>query len=329
MRRVIIFGIVMVFSLMSISSAIAQDKPVTLKWGHHFKSDFFIAVATQKIVELVKERTGGKFIIEVYPSAQLGGFFQMLTSTSQGTLDLAWTEGGNVSRLYPPCGVTGGAYLFRSIRHVQNFWDSPVGLKIQQGMYDQANLKAFPAFQYGSRQLTTSKKMVKTPEDLKGVRIRSLENRVSLTNVKALGANPSPVDYSELYMALQQGIVDGQENPIPSIFSMKFYEVQKYLFFTNHNHEFIFPVMNSRVWERLPANYKKIFTDALLEVRPISEKMLADLTADNLKSMTARGLQVHEVNVEAFRNFAIPIVLAEFGKDWFPNIYEDIKKVPD
>jgi TRAP-type transport system periplasmic protein len=324
MRRVL--AILLTVSLVLVGAAAATAQPITLKWGHPFKTDFVFGISAQKIADLIKERTKGQVVVEVLPNSQVGGYFQCMASAAQGTLDMAWTDGGSVGRFYPPSGVTEGAYLFKTVKQLQNFWDGPTGQKLRQGIYEEANLKAFSAFEYGTRQLTTSKKAVRTPADMKGLRLRCLESKVSMTSATAMGATPTPIDFAELYLALQQGIVDGQENPLPAIYSMKFYEVQKYLVLTSHLHQCLFPVMSRRSWEKLSPEQQKIITQVIEEVRPISDKMLNDLVAANLQAMKASGIEVIEPDVEAFRAQAVPIMLKAFEKEWYPGIYEEIKK---
>ena len=216
-------------------------------------------VGAQKFADLMKERTNGRITVKLYPSNQLGkGEREMTEGIQQGAIDLLVTSTGPLGGFSPSINILDFPFLFRDFKHVDLVLDGPIGQKLLDD-FCKANIKALAFWENGFRNLTNAKGPVKKVEDGKGLKIRTMENKVHLAAWKAAGLNPTPMAWGEVFTALQQKVIDGQENPIAVFYSSKLWDAgQKYFSLSQHVYSPSPFLMSPKAFNALPKEDQQI-----------------------------------------------------------------------
>ena len=213
----------------------AQAADIIIKFADTVAPDHPNHLSAVKFAEIVAKKTNGRVRVDTFPAAQLGNEKELIEGTMLGSVDMFQASPGALSLFQAEFGILDCPYIFRDLDHVYKTVRGPIGAELSQKIAKSRGIKLLAMdWYYGARHLTTRDKAIKIPADLKGMLIRAPEQPVYLEAVRAMGATPTPVDFSDLYMALKQGTVDGQENPIPTIYTYKFYEAQKFIMLTGH-----------------------------------------------------------------------------------------------
>jgi len=268
--------------------------------------------------EIVEKKLPGAVDFQFYPAGQLGGDKAFLEGLRLGTIQMAVI--GQVSNVAPRMGLLDVAYLFGSYEQAEKYLNSPAYAELESEL-PAKGLQPFPKAWWWSswRNLTNSRRPVKTPDDLKGLKIRVPTQQGHLKAFQAFGANATPMDFTEVYTALQTGVIDGQENPAEIILSNKLYEVQKYLSLTQHMFWAPPPLASKAWWDHLPADIRGGLEAALLEVAPLQRKFSRDHDAEYLKQLEQKGMVVNDVDKHAFLTLAKEKIWPQFepqyGKD--------------
>lgn len=244
-----------------ISSPAGAAENIVLKAGHAATASNTGHLALEFLGKELKEKTKGRISMEVFPNAQLGSEREMIESIQLGNLDMAFVSSavlGNFNKQFFALDIP---FMFKDRPGVYRVLDGAIG----QGLLDSLNKVGIQGVGYwenGFRQLTNSKKAIKSPDDLKGMKMRTMENEVHIAAWKAIGSNPAPLAFGELFTALQQGTFDAQEGPINLFYDMKFQEVQKFITKTNHVYSPFVVLLNPNVYKRFSEEDKKIFATA-------------------------------------------------------------------
>jgi len=242
-------------------------------------------VGAQYFAKLVEERTDGRIKFKFYPDGQLGkGERELLEALQQGSIDLYVGSTGPLGGFSPSVQILDIPFLFRDYAHVDKVLDGPIGAGLSADL-DKVQMKGLTFWENGFRNLTNSKRVVRSPADAKGLKIRTMENPVHIQAWKAAGVNPTPMAWGEVYGALQQGVIDGQENPIAVILQMKVYEVQKFLALTQHVYSPAMLIMSQKRWNQIPKEDQAVILKAAHEGavyqrnlgRANEEQMIAEL----------------------------------------------------
>ena len=289
----------------------AQLKLATLTPASHTYNQ-----AANKFAELVKERSQGRIEVKVYPDGQLGkGERELLEAIQQGTLDIYVGSTAPLSGFSPSMGILDIPFLLRDYAHADTVLDGPIGLALLKDL-EKANLKGLAFWENGFRNLTNSKVAVKTPADAKGLKIRTQENKIHLTAWKAAGVNPVPMAWSEVYGALQQKTIDGQENPVAVIHSAKLNEVQKYLSMTQHVYSPAVLIVSAKKWQTMPQADQAMLLKTALEVAQYERKLGREAEAKQVSELTSRGMMItKEVDKAAWQKAMQP-AFDEFSKQF-------------
>src|SRR6185369_16548043 len=234
--------------------------------------------------EEVKKRTNGRIQIEVFPASTLGKETDINQALSLGTVDIIYTGMAFAGREYPPMSIASGPFIFRDYPHWQHFREGPVFREVAGGYEKKTGHHIVGYTYYGQRHLTANK-MVQKPEDMKGMKLRVPDAPLFVMFPRAVGANPTPIAFAEVYLALQNGTVDAQENPLPTIDAKKFYEVQKYIILTGHITDGLVTIVGAPAWAKLAPPDRKIFEEVLKEasakatseIIEIEKKMSAEM----------------------------------------------------
>src|SRR6266581_6708486 len=291
-----------------IASAIAgpASAQTKLKWAHVYETSEPYHTQALWAADEIKKRTNGKHEIQVFPASQLGNENQINEGLGLGTVDLIYTGVNFAATTYKPLGITGAPFILRDFDHWKAYRDSKLFADLAKGYDDKTKHKIVAITYYGQRHVTANK-MIMKPEDMKGMKLRVPPAPLFLMFTKSVGANATPIAFAEVYLALQQGTVDGQENPLPTIMAKKFYEVQSHIMLTGHITESLITIVGSHVWSKLSDADKKVFEDVLKEASArASDQIRASeqKIADELRKL---GKTVVQVDREAFRKAAIPL----------------------
>ncbi|MCX7817018.1 MAG: TRAP transporter substrate-binding protein [Syntrophales bacterium] len=322
MKRIKLSSVLYVFTIIcALSCGGPQEKPT--KEG----SKWIMKLATMtpmshtynqgalKFAELIRERTGGRIEIVLYPDGQLGkGEREILETVQQGTIDIYVGSTGPLGGFNSSIGILDIPFLFLDHTHVDKVLDGPIGRQLLDSL-EKSGFKALAFWENGFRHLTNSKRPVKTPADVRGLKIRTMENKIHLTAWKAIGANPVPMPWGEVYTALHQKTIDGQENPIAVIHSSRLNEVQKYLTLTQHVYSPAVVIVSAKKWQAMKPEDQDIFLKAALEVAPYQRKLGRDNEAKQIEELKQKGMHVIEIDKTLWRN-AMSSALAEYEKQF-------------
>jgi tripartite ATP-independent transporter DctP family solute receptor len=320
MRRTWIIAISIVLFVAYITwvdLGISQEKQVVLKLGHAVAPEHPYHLGAVRYSELVAQRTKNKVKIDVYPSTQLGNERDMVEGLQLGTIDLVVTSTGPLGGFVPRMFVVDLPFLFRDRAHAYKVLDGPIGRELLDA-FSAKGIQGLAFWENGFRQITNSVRPIEKPEDLKGIKIRTMENKVHLSAFRAFGASPTPMAWSEVYTALQQKTIDAQENPIAIIYFQKIYEVQKYLASTGHFYSPTPLLMSLKAFNNLPKNIQKIMLDTAMECATYERNLLRDNEAKQLAEIKAKGMQVTLPNKKPFLDAAAPVYKefeSQFGKE--------------
>jgi tripartite ATP-independent transporter DctP family solute receptor len=293
--------------LAATTSGMAQTK---LKWAHVYETSEPFHTASVWAAGEIGKRTNGRYAIDVYPASQLGKETDINQGLSLGSVDMIISGSSFAAKSYPPIGVTYYPYTFRDADHLLAYTKSDVFKELTKGYEDKTGHRILAVTYYGVRH-TSSNKPIKTCADMKGLKIRVPDVPAYLAMPRACGANTAPIAFAEVYLALQNGTVEAQENPLTTIEAKKFYEVQKHIVLTGHIVDHLNTVMSGALWKKLSEEDRKIFTDVAQEA---AAKATAEIKTNEAKLVDffkQKGLTVTEVNKDEFRDTVLKTVSFE------------------
>ncbi|MCD6462637.1 MAG: sialic acid TRAP transporter substrate-binding protein SiaP [Thermotogae bacterium] len=290
--------------------------------------------AMEKFAEIVEELSGGKIKVEVYHSGQLGDQKTALLAVMRGDLEMtsdaapSWFAdlGG-----MPEFGVFGAAYVFKDLDHMYRVMSSKMVQELFDKLAKKTNLRVLDTWYLGTRELNLTKKAgpVRRPEDLKGIKLRMPNNKAFLDMGRALGAKPTPMGFGEVYLALKTGTIDGQDNPLPTDLAAKFVEVTHYIILTDHQIGMINPVINEKLWQSMPEEYRVYIKKAMEVARYYMNYIVLEQEAKLLKLFKEKyGMEIIVPDKEAFIKHAKEYYSQpEFDKLWGKGMYEKIQSM--
>lgn len=330
MRRIVLWmgGVLLAAALLAVAPAWAGEPTYELKWNT-------VAVPTQpqyKAMEVfaktVEALSAGKIKARLFHSGQLGDQKTQLTKVQRGTLEMTFADGNWLSEFIPEMGVFGAAYLFRDLDQMYRVMLGPLGQEYFDMSAKKISIRPLDVWYLGTRELNLRTKPVTRPEEMKDVKLRVPNNPMWIAMGKALGANPTPLGFGELYLALKTGTVDGQDNPLPTDEAAKFYEVTKYIIMTNHVIGQLWPVINEPLWRSMPPEYKQWIRMSLLTARNYMNYLVLEGEATLLEKFEKRyGMKIVYPDLEPWRKNARP-AYKEFESKWGAGVYEKIQSWP-
>jgi len=283
-------------------------------------------VAIDTFAKEVEQRTQGRYKIQTFYNGALGGERESIESVQLGTQELAFSSSGPVPNFVPEARILDVPFLFRDKQHARAVLDGPIGQELLT-KFEPKGFKALVWAENGVRHMTNNKREVRTPADLKGLKLRTMENPVHIAAYKALGIITTPMAFPELFTALQQGTVDGQENPLSVIVSAKFDQVQKHLSLTGHVYSPCIMVMNKAAYDKLSDADKQAFLEAAkVAAKANRERVDAD-DANGVADLRAKGMTVIEDLDKAPFVAALAPVNAQFEKEFGKDQLDRIRNV--
>ena len=306
----------------------SASKPITLNLGHGAATTNPRHVVALQFAEYVKAQSNGRITIQVHPSESLGSDRQMAEKVALGTLDMSINSQGPIAGYNQKLLMIGMPFLFATPKQAYAVLDGEIGEQISKELVP-SGFHVLAYWENGFRHITNNVRPINKPEDLKGLKIRTPEDKVTLAIFKSLGASPAPLAFGELPMALSQGVFDGQENPVVNIHSAKLYEVQKYISLSNHKYETCPMIISEVTWGKLSAADQKLLKDAAMKYAAIHREMNTKLNTDLLADLEAKGMKKNQADVAALRE-ATKSVYAEFeptfGKEFMAKVLDIVAK---
>ncbi len=274
--------------------------PLTIKFAHAGSQTHPYSVGIQKLTPILERNSGGAIKLQVFCCAQLGSERELAEGTRLGTIDMTSVAGeGALPAWVPELQVFGLPFIIRDRAHAYKILDGPIGKELEAKLEAQG-FHVLGWWELGFRNMTTKNKPILEPADLKGLKMRVQEAKVWLGLMRALGAIPTPIPFGELYNALQQGVVDGQENPIVTIVSMKFYEVQKQVGLTEHTYTALPVLAGKKWWDGLKPDQRQIIAESVKESVVEQRKTVAAQVDEGMAFLKGQGVNITQVNKAKF-----------------------------
>ncbi len=296
-------------------------KVVTLKLGHVVDSKHVWHLASLRFADIVEKKTNGAVKVQVFDNGQIGNDRDATEGLQMGSIDM-WLLPGTMGNFYPPIQLLDLPYIFENSNHLRKVLYGPIGEQIKTDMQKATGIVFFEFWERGPRKLTTNKP-VNSIEDIKGLKIRTAEIPPWVAAWKAMGANPTPMAWGEVYTGLQQGTIDAQENPYSNILAGKIQEVQKYIAMTDHVYGYVIMSMGEKSYKKLTPEQQQIVRDAAKEVREWHNKTVNEQEGDLLKEIQAKGFTVTNPDKTEFIKRAKSIH-PEFAKKFGQELYDKI-----
>lgn len=303
MKKILTSAIAIAISTASVPSFAAD---YTLKLGHLANESHVWNLAAEKFSNDVAEKSNGRLKIDIYPNSQLGGELDTINGIQLGTVDMTIT-GESLQNWAPKAAMMAIPYAFRDAEHMAKAANGEIGAEIEQQITERTGLVPVAWFTRGPRNLT-SNRPIKKPADLQRMTLRVPNVPIFVSVWNALGAQPTPMAFNEVFTALQQGTIQGQENPLSLIKSASFSEVQKYVNQTEHVMSWLYVVVGKRQLEKLPADLKEIFLEAAQDMQVYQHKLERDGEAQLKVDLQDAGMTFVEVDKAAFSEKALPAV---------------------
>jgi tripartite ATP-independent transporter DctP family solute receptor len=311
-----------VFALAA-GGAAAQTK---LKFAHVYEtSEPYHAAALWAAGEIGK-RTANRYAVEVFPASTLGKESDINQGLTLGTVDIIYTGQLFTGRTYGPLAIGGAPYMFRDFAHWKAFSTSPLFAELAEGYRQKSGGNKVVAITYYGERHVTSNKAINRPEDMKGLKIRVPDAPLYTMFPRAVGANPTPIAFAEVYLALQNGTVDAQENPLPTIDAKKFYEVQKFIVLTGHITDALLTIVGGPTWGKLSEADRKTFEEVLREAAARATAEIVESEKKMAAEFEKRGKTVVRVDRKPFRDATVKL---HNGPDatWTKDIYDKLQAI--
>ncbi|MAI50243.1 C3-diketo-L-gulonate-binding periplasmic protein YiaO precursor [Rhodobacteraceae bacterium SB2] len=290
-------------AVLSAGLAFTASAGTTIKVGHGAAEAFHMHRALLKFEELVEAGSGGEIDVQIFPSSQMGPDREMIEGVQTGVLEMAIPPSSFFAGWDPAFAVIELPYMYASKDIAFDVLDGSAGDGMLSRVENQG-LVGLGWLELGVRNVTNNVRPVATPEDLEGVKLRTMKVPAHVATFETLGANPTPMNFGEVYSALQQGVIDGQENPLAIITSQRFYEVQKYLSTTGHVFAVYMPVISKPFFDSLSAEHQNLVKDSMAAARDHQAQLVASEDAAQLEQIRAAGVEVLELTAEQRQVFA-------------------------
>ena len=298
-----------------LATAGAASAQTVLKIGYATSKESHYGVGATVFCDEIAKGTANRYTCQQFPNSALGGEREQIEAVQLGTQDLTNTSTGPLGNFVPEVKIFDIPFLFRGYDHARKVMDGAIGQDILKKMQGKG-LVGLAWSENGFRHMTNSKRPIHQASDASGLKMRTMENKVHMAGYKTFGILPTPMPFPELFTALQQGTVDGQENPIPVILSSKFSQVQKHLSLTGHVYSPAVILLSPKVWDKLSDADKKVFVDAAVKGGQAQRKKVNDDEASGIAQLKKDGMQVDEKpDGDSFRKAVAP-AYAEFAKEF-------------
>ncbi|AEG55827.1 MULTISPECIES: TRAP transporter substrate-binding protein [Sinorhizobium] len=309
-------GLAVPLALMTAGPALAEIRDQTVKFASANNKGHPQVTGMEKFAELVKEKSGGKIEVKLFPGGTLGGDVQTVSALQGGVIEMTVLNAGILASNVKEFGAVDLPFLFNSGEEADKVMDGPFGTSLMERL-PATGLVGVAYWELGFRNLTNNRHPVTKLEDIKGLKIRTIQSPIPVELFNALGANAVPLPYTELYTALETGTVDGQENPSANIINAKFYEVQKYMTLTRHQYNPQIVLVSKKFWDGLNDEEKTVLQQAAVEARDFQRKVSREQDAAALEEIRKTGMEVSELSPEETQKLrdAVKPMIEKFSAD--------------
>ncbi|HUN11907.1 MAG TPA: sialic acid TRAP transporter substrate-binding protein SiaP [Rhabdaerophilum sp.] len=307
--------------------AVLRAQASVIRWGELLAPSHPQVQMAMRVAAEVKEKSGGRIDVQVFPNGQLGAGKDMMEAVSGGALHLTTDGAGALGAFLPQLSVIEAPYLWRDAAHLAKVSTSPIFAKMNADLVAKRGMRMLNVTYYGKRHLTSGSKAVKSPADMAGFKLRVPPVDVFRAMADAWGAKATPIAFPELYLALSQGAVDGQENPLPTIQSGKFFEVQKFLVLTEHIITPRMIIVNDAFWKGLPAADRTLLEAAFNAGAAWQDKELLASEATLVGTLKEKGMTVITPNLDEWRKPVLASVPKQFESKWGAGTFEALLKL--
>lgn len=311
----LVMVLAMVLALAPAQSLAAKDT-YQIRVAIQQTSTHSYTKAFEKFKEEIEAKSEGRIQVELFPDSVLGSETETQEMVSTGDIEMAPST--FLTQYDPVYSMLEMPYVFDSFAHVKRFVNSEACDALKTRLVESKNIRILNYFGNGFRNITNNTRPINHPEDVKGLSLRTPENQAQIETFKLLGAVVTPLAFPELYSALQQGVVDGQENPVQQIYTAKFYEVQKYMAVTNHMFNPGAICINEQFYQSLPDDLKELLQECIAEAADWQMTYVENSDDSNLQEMIEKGLEVTYPDMEEFREATAPvldIMYEQYGQD--------------
>jgi tripartite ATP-independent transporter DctP family solute receptor len=334
-KRKMLLGTAVGLFCLTFIVGLALAAPVEIKFGHVDSPDVCISkkgAAGAAFKNLVEAETIGAVDVKVFPAGQLGNERELIEGTKIGTIQMSMVSAA-IAGFYKEAQVLDIPYLFSSAPVAWKVMDGWFGKEMAADCLKKTGMRVLAYGETGFRNFTNSSRPIKSPADMKGLKIRVMEAPVYVNMVKALGAAPTPIAWTETYTALQQKVVDGQENPVSVIMMVKFYEVQKYLTLDGHSYGVDFILINDKFYQTLPKEIQQIVKASAINAGWVGRGVQQLNSAIGVADLKAKGMEVYSPNPkeramfrEAAQKPVIEYIEKQIGKAWIDKLMKAVKE---
>jgi tripartite ATP-independent transporter DctP family solute receptor len=330
MKRSFLRAVVAAVALGALGLAQAQTR--TIKFANQNAKGHPIVLGMERFAELVDRKSAGRLKVQVFPGGALGSDQANVSALQGGTLEMASMNSGIFASLVKDFAIYDFPFLFGNPKEADAVVDGPFGQNLHRKL-EARGVVGLAYYELGFRQLTNSRRPVRKVEDIAGLKLRVIPNPINVDWVTALGANPTPLPFPELYAALEQKAVDGQENPVATIKGARLYEVQKYLTLTNHQYNPQSVVVSKRFWDTLPEADRKILRDAATESAGYQRTQSRAMLQSGVEDLRKAGMEITELpaaEVAKLRDKMKPVIAkhsATVGDDTVKAMMAELAKL--
>ena len=306
-----------------------EEAPVHLTWSSASVPDDAHTQGMFKFKEVVEELSDGQIRVSVHHSAELFTQEAEQAAVRRGTLEMIYTDTPWVADFIPELGLFAAPYVFANYDHMTEIMNGPIGQEVFDTIAEEINVRPLAAFYLGTRHLNLRDVgiEVRRPEDMAGVVLRMPDTPMWQFMGEALGAQPTPMSFPEIYLALQTGTIDAQDNPLPTVRAASFYEVTDYIVLTGHYIAPIMPAINEQLWQSLSDRQRGIIMEGVAAAKELVDGLNLQREAELVAFFEAEGLRIIEPDLEAFREYALNLILQreDISGTWDMELFEDIQ----
>lgn len=331
MKRMMIKTMVATAALAAFGLAQAQVSERTIKFATQNPKGHPLVMGMEKFADIVKTKSGGKIKVNLFPGGVLGGDAPNVSGLQGGTIEMVTMNSGILASQVKEFAIYDFPFLFANSKEADAVVDGPFGKKMHARLPEKG-IVGLTYWELGFRNMTNSRRAIHKVEDFAGLKIRVIPNPINLDWVKALGANPTPMAFPEVYAALESKALDGQENPYSVIAANKFFEVQKHLTITNHVYNPQSVIISKKFWDTLSADEKKIIGDAAVEAGKYQRQVARDAAGTSLAELKKAGMQVTELpaaEMDKLRDSMRPVIAkyaVSVGQDTVKDIQDELAR---
>ena len=321
-RFMLLLTCAVALTMLNVGLAMGATK---VKFAHVYETSEPYHKRMVETAAIIKKRTGGKYEMEVFPASSLGKEIEINQGLALGTVDIIYTGNLFAGKSFGPLSIAGAPYMFRDMAHWRKYTTSDLFKELGAG-YTKATGNHIVAHTYYGRRHATSNKPLNSCADMENLKIRVPNAPLYMMFPKACGANATPIAFAEVYLALQQGVVDAQENPLPTIKAKKFYEVQKYINLTGHISDSLLTIIGGPFWNKLSDGDRAIFIEELQAAALKASQDIVDAENSLAEWFEAQGVTVNKVDITPFREATMKL---HNGPDatWSQDVYDRLQAI--